>query len=117
VRTYGRALNAEGDLVWQEVQTDANGFNDLVYVTTLCQVLLLNLNESPFYATYGLPAVQSVLQQVYPDYYVGVTQQLFAPYFASLQVSRQAGFPNPTYQVNITTHQGVVLNVNVPIPT
>jgi hypothetical protein len=114
MRTYGRVPTQTG-LKWQEVTTDANGNNDLVYVTTLCQVLLLNLGESPFYATYGIPAQQSVLQQVFPDYYVALTQQLFAPYFASLLISRTNTRP-PTYQVNVTTHQGVKLNASVPIP-
>jgi hypothetical protein len=44
-----------------EVTTDANGYNDAVYLTTLSQVLKLNLGESPFYANYGIPQYQSVL--------------------------------------------------------
>lgn len=115
MRTYGRIPNAQGQLVWVEVTTDANGNNDFVYLTTLCQVLLLNLGESPFYATYGIPQAQSVLQQLLPDYYVALTQQLFAPYFASLVISRVNTNP-PTYQVGVTTHQGVKLNASVPIP-
>jgi hypothetical protein len=114
VRTYGRIPDGQGGLQWVEVTTDSNGNNDLVWLTTLCQVLLLNLGESPFYAQYGIPAQQSVLQQVFPDYYVALTQQLFAPYFASLLISRTNTNP-PTYRVNVTTHQGVKLNASVPI--
>lgn len=107
MRTYGRITNADGSRTWTVVETDANGNNDLVYLTTLCQVLLLNLGESPFYATYGLPAQQSILQQVLPDLYVALTQQIFAPYFASLLITKTATVPVPTYTVNVTTHSGV----------
>ena len=99
-----------------EVQTDANGNNDMVWLTTLCQVLLLNLNESPFYATFGIPAQQSVIQQVFPDYYVSLTQQIFSQFFASLIITKLDS-PTPTYQVLVRTHQGVVINRNISIPT
>ena len=88
--------------------------NDLVWLVTLCQVLLLNLGESPFYAQYGLPAQQSVIQQVWPDYYVARTQQLFAQYFASLIVSRVPGAKAPTYKINVTTNTGTKINTQVP---
>ena len=116
MRSYGRTYDANGNPTWQQVNTDANGNNDLVWVTTLCQVLLLNLQESPFYASYGLPAQQSVIQQVFPDYYVAVTQQIFAPYFASLLITKQTGTATPTYNVSVTTHQGVKINATVAIP-
>jgi len=116
MRTYGRIPNGSGGLQWVKVQTDSSGFNDLVWATTLCQVLLLNLGESPFYATYGIPAQQSVLQQVFPDYYVSLTQQAFSQYFAALMISRTGTTP-PTYQVTALTHQGVVLNASVAVPT
>lgn len=102
--------------VWAEVETNSNGNNDLVYLTTLCQVLLLNLGESPFYATYGIPAQQAVMQGVFPDYYVQLTQKAFAPYFAYLTIVRTTTTNPLTYQVNVTTHSGVQLNASVPIP-
>lgn len=116
MRTYGR-INQVGGLggTWVEVQTDANGFNDMVYLTTLIQVLKLNLGESPFYANYGIPARQAVIQQVFPDFYVTYTQTLFAQYFASLIVSKENN-PEPTYNISVTTHQGVKLNYKVPVP-
>ncbi len=101
---------------WVEVSTDANGNNDLVYVTALCQVLQLNLNESPFYANFGIPAIQAVQQQIPPDYYVALTQQAYAPYFASLLISRVGGV-TPTYQINVLTHSGVRITASVQIPT
>lgn len=116
LRTWGRSHNRDGSLgQWTEVTTDQNGQNDLVYFTTLCQVLLLNLNESPFYANYGIPAHESVITQVFPDYYMAYTQQQFSQYFASLIVSKLP-VATPTYNVNVTTHAGVKLNANIPIP-
>lgn len=114
MRTFGRTTNANGSLTWVEVQTDAQGNNDLVMVTTLCQVCQLSIGESPFYASYGVPAKNSIVQQVAPDYYMALIQQQFAPFFASLSIARQAG-SSPTYQVTVITHSGVVLSAQVPI--
>lgn len=116
MRTYGRTQNSDGTWgPWQVVETDAAGRDDIVWVTTLCQTLKLFLNESPFYANYGIPSKTAIVQQVAPDYYVARTQQQFAQYFAALIVAKVPG-ATPTYNVNVTTHQGVKLNVNVPIP-
>lgn len=120
MRTYGRISNPNTPnglpLVWQQVNTDANGFNDQIYITTLCQVLLLYLGESPFYANYGIPAVQSVLTQIFPDMYVALTQQQFSQYFANLVIAKVPGI-SPMYNIAVTTQQGVTLNPKVPIPT
>lgn len=121
MRTWGRVGGVKGvGGTWVEVDTDPNGSNALVYLTTLCQVLLLNLNEDPFFANYGIPAQQSVMQQIYPDFYMIATQQQFAQYFASLIITRQPRVPNSqdlVYNVAVTTPQGVVLNKTVQIPT
>lgn len=119
MRTYGRSPTNSGP-TWVEVTTDTNGFNDAVYLTTLCQVLLGNLNESPFYGNYGLPAEQSILTQIYPDFYIAMTQRQFSQYFAALVISRQPRAPNSrdlVYNVAATTQQGVALNRSMPIPT
>lgn len=120
MRTWGRVLQ-NGALVWQLIQTDpATGLNDLVWLTTLCQALKLNLNESPFNATLGIPQQQSVMQQIYPDYYVALIQQKFAPYFALLQITRTTSPPGSTsvtYSVTVITNQGLVLNAMVQVPT
>lgn len=106
MRTYGRITNPiTGKKTWVVVQTDANGSNDYVWITTLCQVLQLNLGESPFYANSGLPAKPSIVQQVAPDFYVSRMQQQFAQYFASLIIAKVVG-ADPTYRINITTNQG-----------
>ena len=115
MRIYGRITNPDGTKTWVKVSTDANGQNDMVYLTNLAQVLLLNLGESPFYANYGIPAHPSVVSQVFPDFYVAYTQQKFAQYFASLLVSKQP-LPDPTYTINVTTHSGVKLNAAIPVP-
>ena len=109
MRTYGRLSINGGPLQWVTITTAPSGDNSMIWLVTLCQNLLLNLNESPFYADRGLPAHQSVIQQVAPDTYVSLTQQRFAPYFASLIIFRQSANP-PTYQVNVTTLQGAQLS-------
>ena len=114
MRTYGRTL-VNGVWTWVEVDTDSAGYNDNVYLTTLTQVLQLCLNESPFYSSYGIPQVQTILQQIYPDFYVQQTQQTFAPYFASLLITKQAGTVSPTYNVLVTTHQGAKISATVAI--
>jgi hypothetical protein len=116
LRTWGRPMNRDGSRgPWTIVTTAADGTNDLVFFTTLCQTLLLNLNESPFYADRGIPAHPTVVSQVFPDYYVIYTQRLFAPYFGNVLVSRRDD-PSPVYDVNVTTHAGVKLNASIPIP-
>lgn len=119
MRTWGRINQVNGiGGTWVEVTTDATGQNDAVYLTTLAQVLKLNLNEDPFYANYGIPAEQSVIAQVQPDYYANQAQQQFAGFFAALIVSKAAQKPNqpkPTYNINLTANQGAVLMNPVPV--
>lgn len=118
LRTYGRTYFEDGSYKWQVVTTDVNGYNDSVWLTTLGQVFRGNLGESPFYSNFGLPAKQSIVSQVYPDFYVNFTQQQFAPYFTSLIVSRTVinsakGTPTPMYNVNVVTSYGAKLTVNI----
>lgn len=113
MRTYGRTYDDDGIPAWVKVQTADDGSNDLVYVTALIQTLKLNLNESPFYANYGLPYQQTIMTQIFPDFYVARTQQQYAQFFASLLISKRSGTRNPTYDVSITTHQGVKLKTSV----
>jgi hypothetical protein len=109
MRTYGRIVNEDGSKTWVVVTTDANGFNDSVYTTTLAQCLKLNLGESPFFAGYGIPQYQTIVTQVMPDFYVMQTQTQFAPYFASLTITRVQGSFPPVYQVNAVCHNGAIL--------
>ena len=117
MRTYGRTTNQDGSKTWVKVESDPlTGSNSWVYVTTLCQALLLNLGESPFYADYGLPAEQSVIQQIAPDFYVSRTQQRFAQFFASLIVAKDPAADHPTYNINATLFEGTPASVTVQIP-
>lgn len=109
MRIWGRVNNPDGSKTWQVV-TDPS----YVYITNLCQVLLLNLAESPFYASYGIPAQRSVVTQVFPDYYVNQTQTQFAQFFASLTVSKQ-DLPEPTYNINLITNQGTTVAASIPV--
>lgn len=126
MRTYGRIFFLDPDGFpsrpqppgypqWVVVTTDENGFNDDVYLTTLCQTFLLILGESPFYADRGMPAFPTIVQQVQPDFYVTRIQQLFAPYFANLVVAKEQSNP-PTYRVAVTKNNGAKVNVSLQIP-
>ena len=122
MRCYGRTYNVDGTYTWSEITTDANGYNDAVYVTALAQVLQLQLGESPFYSNYGIPAQPDIVSQIFPDYNVYLTQQRYAPYFASLKVTKvnalnQYNVPTPVYNIQVITQQGSVVNLSVPIPT
>lgn len=128
MRTFGRvyALNPDGSRQspqplgypqWVEVSSDpVTGDNSWIYVTTLCQALLLNLGEAPFDASSGLPAQQSVIQQIAPDFYVNRTQQQFAQYFASLIVARDPNQLTPTYNINVTLFNGASASATVQVP-
>lgn len=125
-RVYGRIVPNvlyPDQKQWVEVDTDSAGFDDAVYITALAQCLLLQLGESPFWANWGIPAIQSVQNQVPPDYYVALMQQRFAPNFASLIITRafipasgRNQRPVPTYDVKILTHRGSRVDFSVPAP-
>ena len=117
MRTYGRITNPNGTKTWIEVQTDpTTGSKSWIYVTTLCQALMLNLGEAPFDASSGLPAEQSVIQQIAPDFYVTRTQQQFAQFFASLIVAKDPLAKVPTYNINATLFEGTPASVTVKVP-
>ena len=110
MRTYGIVTHEDGTYEWLEVSTDANGFNDAVYLTTLCQVLQLNRQESPIYGNYGVPSLSSLQNQIPPDLYVAQTQAQFSPFFAALAVTRSvASDGSPIYNISAVTHQGAIL--------
>ena len=115
MRAYGRITNANGTQSWIVVQTDPNGFNDAVYVTWLAQVLKLNTNESPFYGAWGLPQQQTIVTQVFPDFYVMQTQQNFAGLFAYLAIARAVPTEiTPVYKVSVTFNSGASIIFQVP---
>ena len=114
MRTYGRTgqVNGAGG-TWVEVDLDANGYADNIMLTTLVQTLKLNLGESPFFGSSGIPAQQSIVTQVFPDFYAAQTQQQFAPNFASLVISRVQGSFPPVYSVTAVCHSGAILTTTV----
>lgn len=116
MHTWGRIFDAYGKATWVKVVPADNGDLTQIYLTTLIQNLQLSYGESPFHGTAGLPAVQSVLTQIAPDFYVAQTQARFAQYFASLIITRVqiqqtiAGqTPPPTYRINAVAKTGAVL--------
>ena len=118
MRTYGRVTNPDGTKTWVVVSTAPDGDNSEVYLTALVQTLKLNVNESPFYGSWGLPAHQALIQQLPPDFNVMLTQQRYSAYFASLIVSRVSTPPftnknPPQYRINALTFQGA--NLQGPI--
>jgi hypothetical protein len=128
MRTYGRTQDVlTGKKTWWVVLTDQNGYNDSVWLTTLAQVIKLNLGESPFFANFGIPAHESVVTQIYPDFYMVRIQQQFASHFASLILTTspiaqgspestaagQDGRPAPNYNINVLTNYGSRIGVAV----
>lgn len=91
----------------------------MVWLTTLIQVIRLNLGESPFYSNYGIPAHSSVVSQLAPDYYMNFIQQKFAGYFMFLSIVSQQGvldergIPSPAYNVTCITQYGAYLSETV----
>jgi len=115
MRVYGRVTNSDGAKTWVVVTTDANGYNDAVNLTWLAQVLKLNTGESPFYGAWGIPQYQTIVTQVFPDYYVMKTQQQFAGMFAYLSIARASNSGSaPVYNVAVTTHAGSIIATSIP---
>lgn len=114
MRTWGRISDEFGNKTWVEVTTDANGYNDAVYLTDLIQCLKLGLGESPMFADHGIPAQRSVMTQIFPDFYTYRTQQQFAQYFVSLTVKKVPS-PTPTYNVTAITHSGAVIEESIAV--
>jgi hypothetical protein len=123
MRTYGRIVPDPlypATKKWVEVTTDENGYDDMVWLTTLIQVIKLNLGESPFYSNYGIPAHSSIVSQLAPDYYMNYIQQAFASYFMFLSITSvpntldDDGIPSPGYAVTAITQYGAYLSTVVP---
>ena len=113
MRTYGRI-----DGQWVVVTTDANGYNENVYLTALCQELKLQVNESPFYADHGIDVSGSLMQQIFPEYWMMQIQQRYAQYFASLKIEAATGYnvngsPQPVYNVKAICFSGAILTTQV----
>lgn len=117
MRIWGRvSVTSEGVTTrqWVAVETQPNGDNTMVWVVCLCQVLLLNLGESPFYADWGIPQYPSVMTQVFPDIYTYLTQQRFSQYFLSLTVQK-VNSPTPTYNISVVSKSGATISASIPV--
>lgn len=114
MRTWGR-VEENGVKRWVAVESDASGDFSYGWITTLIQTLKLGLAESPFYAQYGIPAQQSIIDQVYPDYYVTMVQQQFSRYFASLSVKKVSDATNPIYDLSVITFNGVTFRQQIAV--
>ena len=99
MRTWGR--NANGD--WIKI-TETN----YIWLATLAQTLRLQQGESPFYANYGIPAHDSVMSQIAPDAAMARTQSQFAPYFATLTITKETTTA-PTYNISAMFKNGTVI--------
>jgi len=115
MRVWGRTWDESGKATWHEVSTDANGLNDAVYLTALAQVLKLDLGESPMYAANGIPQHQTIMSRTFPDFYVMLTQQQYAQYFASLLITRVPGSTSPAYNVRAMMHSGAIVESQIAI--
>lgn len=114
-RTWTGKIPGQGTPTWTVVETDESGNNEYLFVSWLIQVIQLVLGESPFYADWGIPAIQSVIQQIFPDFYINVTQQKFQSYFASLIISKVPNTKQPTYTVNIMLTNGTAFNATIAL--
>ena len=88
---------------WEYVNSD-NG-NELVWFTTLCQVLKAEMREQPFNNRegFGTPTQDSIINRLMPDYFLANIQKQFGEYFPyPPQITRVSGYPVPTYKVSVT---------------
>ena len=107
-RVWGRVHNPDGTRTWEAYET-SDGSDDMPNFIWLQNVLLLWLNESPFYADWGVPVHRTLATQFFPDYYLALTQQRFSQYFSSCIITRLTQ-DAPEYQVSIVTKTGIPVN-------
>lgn len=110
MRTWGR-VNDE----WVSVEQQEDGDFSYGWLTTLIQTLKLNMGESPFYPGYGIPAQQSIVTQVHPDYYVNMVQQQFSKYFSTLTITKDTSQVNPTYAIDVVFNNGQRVYKKIPV--
>ena len=104
MRTYGK------DEFGNWVEITQTGY---IWLATLAQTLRLSENESPFYSNYGIPAHDSIMNQVAPDAAINRTQSQFSPYFATLAVIKVPNTDTPTYKINAVFQNGTTIQTTV----
>jgi len=118
MRAYGRVTDKYGNKSWVVIQSDSGGDSSYVYVTGLAQCLKLNLNESPFWANFGIPAKDAVIQQMQPDFYVSFISSYFSQFFASLIMAKQPqklGQTTPVYNIGVIRNNGSQFNATIGV--
>lgn len=95
MRVWTRQHQPDGTRRW--IAVDGNQ----AQIAWLQNALLLQLGESPFWADWGIPVTRTLVSQIWPDYYVNMTQQRFVDSFSSLQITRDPADndDNPTYRI------------------
>lgn len=83
MRVWTRVRQSDGTRRWQAVD------GDQANIAWLQNALLLQLGEAPFNAEWGLPIRDTLVTQVWPDYYVNLTKQRFRDTFPMLQITRE----------------------------
>lgn len=96
MRVWTRQHQSDGTRRWVAASSNQ------ATIAWLQNALLLQLGESPFWADWGLPVTRTLVSQIWPDYYVNMTQQRFADYFASLLITHETDPPddNPAYRIS-----------------
>lgn len=111
--TFGR--DSAGN--WYEVNTDANGFDDDVWLTTMAQVVASQLNESPFFPNYGLPSIESVTSRTHPDYWVSKVKSQFSKYFTAISIVKTVDITTntPTYNIDVLKLDGSAASATIRV--
>ena len=95
---------------WKYVTSD-NGA-ELVWFTTLCQVLKAEMREQPFYNIegFGIPTQDSIINHLMPDYYLMKIKEKFSEYFISPPtITRVSSYPEMAYNVSVILSTGQTL--------
>ena len=111
--TFGR--NSAGR--WYEVDVDANGFYDDIWLTTMAQVLASQLNESPFFPQYGIPSIDSITSRTHPDYWISKVKAQFAQYFTAISIVKTVDITNdtPAYNIDVLKLNGSAASVTIRV--
>ena len=97
MKTIGRNIETGA---WEYVSDP-----DLVRFAELCQVLKAEPREMPFNSNYGIPAQESVMSRIFPDYWMMKVQSQFVQFFLSLIISRDKS-ADFGYRVEVTLNNG-----------
>ena len=111
MRTYGRGTDGK----WYQVNIDVNGKDDDIWLTTMAQVCASELEESPFFPSYGLPARASIVGRTHPDFFISRIREQFSKYFTSISIVKTIDITNnaPTYHIDVQKQNGSAASVTI----